>query len=70
MVTDLVETIEKLVDSQQDGLLHVVTAIELMCQEKAAHIEHNWQDKATARVWRLAARHTLNLARDIEKLGI
>jgi hypothetical protein len=47
-VNDLVETLETLVDSQQDGLLHILTALELMCGEKAAHIEANWQDEGQA----------------------
>ena len=70
MVSDLVETIEKLVDSREDGLLHVITAIELMCQEKADHIEANWQDTKTAQVWRLASKRTQKLACEIEKLGL
>jgi hypothetical protein len=69
-VTDMVETLEKLVDSQQDGLLHVLTALEIMCGEKAAHIVHNWQDRDTARPWRSAEGKLGKLAHEIEKLGI
>jgi hypothetical protein len=69
-VTDMVETLEKLVDSQPDGLLHVLTALEIMCGEKAAHIEANWQDSMTAKPWKAAERKLSKVAREIEPLGI
>lgn len=52
---DITETLEAMIDKH--GLLHVVTGLELICREKADHIRTNWQDKQTARVWDIAARH-------------
>jgi uncharacterized protein with HEPN domain len=69
-VNDLVEHLEGLVDSQKDGLLHVITALEIMCGEKASHIMSNWQDRDTARPWRSAEGKLGTLAHEIEKLGI
>jgi hypothetical protein len=69
-VNDLVATLEAIVDSQNDGLLHVLTALEIMCGEKASHIMHTWQDRGTARPWRSAEGKLGNLAHEIEKLGI
>lgn len=37
------------------GLLETLTAIALICEEKALHIESNWQDRALARQWKQAA---------------
>ncbi len=48
-ITDTVEAVEALVDKH--GLQHVLTALELMCGEKAAHLRANWQDRASARTW-------------------
>jgi hypothetical protein len=56
--------------NQQDGLLHVITALEIMCGEKASHIMANWQDRDTARPWRQAEGKLGTLAHEIEKLGI
>lgn len=46
--------LEALIDS--NGLLHVLTAIDLICIEKADYIKINWQDKVLARKWKSAAR--------------
>lgn len=62
------EALETLVDKH--GLLHVATALEMICDEKAAFIETNWQDKTTARVWTKAAYHLGIFVRRIEGLGI
>jgi hypothetical protein len=69
-VNDLVETLEKLVDSQQDGLLHVLTALEIMCGEKAGHIRADWQDDVTAQTWDAAAKMIGRTVRHIEPLNI
>jgi len=41
--------LEAMIDSQ--GMVAVLTALEIICDEKANHLRHNWQDTATARVW-------------------
>jgi hypothetical protein len=35
----------------QHGLIHLLSQIELICAEKAAHIRENWQDITTAESW-------------------
>lgn len=52
-LTNTTEILEQLIDKH--GLLHVVTGLEFVCQEKAAHIRTNWQDNTTARTWDRAA---------------
>lgn len=61
---DLVQEIEKHVDAH--GLLHVLTALELMCHEKADHIRTNWQDNATAKVWERDGQRIGRLLANIE----
>lgn len=48
------EEIEKLIDAS--SLLDVLTAIELVCAEKADHIRLNWQDRTTASTWDAASK--------------
>ena len=58
---DRVEQVEAVVD--QCTLLDTVTALELMCYEKAEHLRVNWRDKASATQWERAAKalYTANL---------
>jgi hypothetical protein len=44
------------------GLRNVLFALESICYEKASHIEENWQDAKTAKVWTRSARHCANAA--------
>lgn len=60
--------LEPLVDKH--GLLHIVTALELLCGEKAAHIEMDWQDKPLAREWDRATNALGIAARKIADLSI
>ncbi len=55
------EQIEALIDKH--GLLHVLTTIELLCAEKAEHIQVNWQDRMTARAWDNASKRISKLLR-------
>lgn len=48
------DAVEALVDKA--SLLDVLTALELVCQERAAHLEANWQDRRSAQTWRRAAK--------------
>ena len=43
------EALEALIDKH--GLVHVLTGLELVCEEKAEHIRHAWQDRKTAAGW-------------------
>lgn len=45
----ITEELEAMIDKH--GLMHVLTGLELVCEEKAAHIKLNWGDKALARRW-------------------
>jgi hypothetical protein len=47
-------TLETLVDNL--GLDHVLDALATVCFEKAGHLESNWQDSASARLWRRAGK--------------
>ena len=38
------------------GLLETVVALALICEEKAIHLESNWQDARAAALWRRAAK--------------
>ncbi len=58
----LIEKIEHLVDGSD--LASVVMALGLVCHEKAEHLECNWQDKITARVWDRAGNKIERLAED------
>jgi hypothetical protein len=65
---NLTEEIESLID--QSSVLDVLTAIELICAEKAEHIRHNWQDRATARPWDKVSKIVGNAAHKTQAEGI
>jgi hypothetical protein len=60
----LAEQIELMIDAH--GLLHVLTAIECICGEKAEHIRVNWQDRNTAKPWDIASKAVGAAARKVE----
>lgn len=60
---NICETIETLID--QSSVLDVLTAIECICSEKAAHIRHNWQDNLMARQWDSASKQAGRAARNV-----
>lgn len=62
------ETIETLIDHH--GLLHVLTALECICSEKAEHIRVNWQDCKAARSWDKASGLIRRTASRVETLNI
>lgn len=64
--TNVTEELEKLVDAV--GLFHVVTGLELICNEKAEHIRANWQDKVLARKWETAGKRLYKAALDLPVL--
>jgi hypothetical protein len=55
----LVEQLETLVDDSD--LSSVITALGLVCGEKAEHLRCNWQDNIAARVWERAERKLVKL---------
>ena len=68
------ETLEALIDKH--GLVHVLTGLELVCEEKAEHIRrvceekaehirHAWQDRKTAADWDSAARQIIAVAHKV-----
>lgn len=62
------DILEPLVD--QHGLLHILVALEIMCQEKVAHIDNTWQDRNLAKQWEKAASICIQAARKIQPLDI
>jgi hypothetical protein len=48
-INNVANTLEAMIDKH--GLGHVLTGLELVCTEKAAHIRHNWQDNNLANEW-------------------
>jgi hypothetical protein len=65
---NVTEEIEALIDKH--GLLHVLTAIECVCGEKAEHIRTNWQDHITAKPWEAASKIAGVAARKIQPLEV
>lgn len=51
---DLVETLEGMVDGS--SLAHVLDALGEVCDAKADHLGHSWQDHPSAKRWRAAAK--------------
>jgi hypothetical protein len=49
------------------GLAPTVFALAEACDEKALHIEANWQDELTARVWARFSLKLAELAMEIER---
>ena len=68
MKENITEALEGMID--RHGLLHVVTALELICAEKSEHIRANWQDRTTAKPWDAASRKLGALAAQVSELGI
>ena len=64
---DITEQLEAMIDKH--GLTHVLTGLELVCGEKAAHIRINWQDNKLANKWAKAATKFYNLAKWADKEG-
>jgi hypothetical protein len=67
-IENATETLEALID--RHGLLHIVTALDLICTEKADHLRTNWQDRAAAKAWDRAANRLYTAVKDIDGLGI
>ncbi len=47
------DILEDMVDSS--NLFAVLSALSIICDEKAEHIETNWQDQSLARLWQEAS---------------
>lgn len=60
-MTNATQELESMID--RHGLTHVVTALALICAEKAEHIRANWQDATTAKAWDADARTLTKAAR-------
>ena len=46
--------LEDLID--RNNLSSVIEALVAICEEKAIHVEANWQDQDLAKAWRRAAK--------------
>lgn len=62
------DILEPLVDRY--GLLHILVALEIMCQEKSAHIESSWQNRELVKQWNKVSAICGKAAREVEKLSI
>jgi hypothetical protein len=60
--------IEDAIDSH--SLEYVLVIIEEICNEKAEHVESNWQDSRLAKVWGRAANVVDLAALKVKKLGV
>lgn len=65
---DLVSALETLV--AQSSATDVLTAFERMCDEKAAHLKHNWRDSATALRWHRLGRAIGKVANNASDLDL
>jgi hypothetical protein len=59
-------SIEALVDKH--GLAHMLDALGVIAQDKAAHIVENWQDRPTASLWSRAAARILAIVDPVANL--
>lgn len=58
---ELMEGLERMIDSST--LNGVLSALVDVCNEKAQHIEENWQDSVTSKPW-------MRLGRSIERAQV
>lgn len=53
LTREQVTALEQMIDST--SLAAVMTALEVICDEKCDHLESNWQDPDSGKVWARAA---------------
>lgn len=58
------DELEALIDSC--GLASVVDALATICFEKSEHLQANWQDKSSAKVWERAGKRLQSAAANLE----
>lgn len=66
MTKPLNEALEALIDKY--GMSQLLFGLAQVCQEKADHVETNWQDKTTARAWHSDAVAVENLAAKVRSI--
>lgn len=55
----LSDALEQYIDAHSDhgcGVENVLDMVSRICWDKAAHLEENWQDTASAKVWKSRAQ--------------
>jgi hypothetical protein len=55
----LSDAVEQYIDAHADhkcGVENVLYMVSRICWDKAAHLEENWQDTASAKVWKSRAQ--------------
>jgi len=52
---ELMQAIEPILDRSEEGAQGFIFALARVCNEKAEHIEINWQDKSHAKLWNALA---------------
>jgi len=65
MLDTILEDMENLVDSR--GISESLELLAQICYVKAEHVETNWQDKQTARVWVKVGKKIKRLASKISE---
>jgi len=59
------ETLEAILD--QNRIVELCVALELLCADKADHVATNWGDKALAKEWQRASAAFYGVARKFNK---
>lgn len=60
--------IEALIDAH--GLANLLGCIHSVVEEKAQHIQENWQDRQLASLWQNAAKVVDTAAAKVERIGL
>lgn len=64
----LSDALELLCD--RSGLVNVLEVLSIVCEEKAEHIQSNWQDKVLAGAWERTAKELDKVAVRVKARGI
>jgi hypothetical protein len=66
--TAINDTLEAYIDRY--GLTALLVALQTVCDDKADHVQANWQDKGLAREWQRASSAVYTAARKVQALDI
>jgi len=62
------DQLEQVIDSH--SMADVLDALEIIANEKAEHIETNWQDRCLAKTWRSFAKWIDGLGSKARRFGL
>lgn len=66
--SSLSDALEMCVD--RSGLANLLEVLAIVCEEKAEHIQANWQDRALAGAWERTAKELDRIAVRVKARGI